>query len=726
VPLATNYRSRQNILDIAYEFISTEEGFSDSTDNVKLIASRPEGSLPIVLFHPDAEEDKDAEAEALAAWIEYLTRGAPIPALDALDAADTVKVDDVAVLLRSLKPSHGLPAIERAFERRGIPYAVIGGANAAETRALTSWHAVMSLLLPGNRVRELLTVLEGDPWNVPDAVLWELIRDVKRRPGGIDLLGDEDIERIGDDAAAARVHDLRTLVEDLSRRMVSTDLRSGILWAIHESPLAMRLFAQASHASVWRAVQDLVVAVLEAFEEVAGSERPAGLASFLEHLRAAIDDKKFREESDMRLPDGRVRVMTIHQAKGLEFPAVAVAGVKPPYRGGDRFFVSHDHGVYFSAQEAKEWKRGLADSKEAEHERRMEDQEAHCLFYVAMTRAQDHLWVSSPFREGRRQKSESLFTKLIGCVDRVSPLVILREPPDTGLVVPVEAAPDAPADGAVSPDELEASLLDVDASRTRLESIREATAPSSHALDIVTWPEIYVFNECPLKYRYRFHTRVADLLGADDNPRGEERRDVAEGVALPGGMGPADYGVLVHAALERCYGERQDPGDAVMAAAAAMGRVNRAVTKAVRKLLDGVLSSEVGKPGARLATEMPFEVRFESMVVHGVMDRVEVGEEGWRVIDYKVGVENPAHDFQVQLYAWALGRIHDEPATGVLCYLRERGAHVKRAATPDSAPSIEALATRLERSLASGDFAPNPGEVCASCAYRVTCPFASG
>jgi len=720
-PLRRNYRSRQNVLDLAHAFICTDPEFADSTDAVPLEAHRGAGDHPVVLFHPASDEDWESEAEALAVWVRHVTEGLPAAGLGELPPERRLGYGDVTVLLRSLKPGHGLPGIERAFERHRIPYAVVGGANAAETRALDVWHAGLSLLCPGARARELLTVLESEPWCFPDSVLAALVHDVKRRPGGLDLLSDEDIAGVDDPAAAERLREVRSMFEELRSRLASDDLQTFVAWALEESALALSLFARGSTP---RAVEDLVLEVMESLASSARGGEAADLAGFLDHLRAAIDDKKFREESDVRLPANRVRVMTVHQAKGLEFPAVAVAGIKPPKANSDGYYLSHERGVFFSAKDKAHWGRGLDATPESEYEKRMAEQEERCLLYVAMTRAEDYLWVSSPYREGRRGKVSSLFTDLVGCAAGVDPLVVLREPP---------AEPHAPAPAAsVAPEAEEdapaaiAELERWDTSRRALEALAEGAGPSPRALDVVSWTGLLTYRDCPLKYRYRFQTRVADLLALEEPERVGER-SVTEGVAVPKGMKPADYGVLVHEALSRVYGRGEEPADAVASAARLFGAagVSNAAHASARSLVEGVLASEVGERGVDTATEQLFEVRLDTLVVHGVFDRVERGPGGRRVIDYKVGLENPAHEFQVELYAWALERIEGEEATGWLCYLREGGAHVKHVATRESAGAVGALARSLERSLAAGEFTATPGEVCGACAYRAVCPTAA-
>jgi CRISPR/Cas system-associated exonuclease Cas4 (RecB family) len=267
------------------------------------------------------------------------------------------------------------------------------------------------------------------------------------------------------------------------------------------------------------------------------------------------------------------------------------------------------------------------------------------------------------------------------------------------------------------------------ASCRAIDAIGASTAPSPRALDVVAWPELYAFRQCPLQYRYRFQTRVGDVLGTDDElavPLAQSDRMVAEGVTLPRGVTPSEFGVIVHEALRRVYGRGEPVGEAIDAAAIALveGPARRRVVDAARRLVDGVVASEIGEAGAGVAAEEAFEVRIDTLVVHGVFDRIERGPDGLRVIDYKVGVEHPAHAFQVQLYAWALGRIDDEAVDGLVCYLREGGAHVQRVTTDDSAAVVESVAADLERAIRAGDFPAGPGEPCALCAYRSVCPSA--
>jgi putative RecB family exonuclease len=316
-------------------------------------------------------------------------------------------------------------------------------------------------------------------------------------------------------------------------------------------------------------------------------------------------------------------------------------------------------------------------------------------------------------------KQDSLFTRLLDCVSEVEPVVVLREAPSVAPPVTTRAGDGA---GAVDASELDGALAAWTRARARIDAVRAVPAPSAAALDVVTWAELFAFRECPLRYRYRYRTRVADVLGTDTEAATVPRQ-VDGGVSIPKGMTPAKYGVLVHAALERVVRDGTPVDEAIDAAAATLpgGSVTQKAKGAAVALVKGVLASDIGASKDSLAVETPFEVRLDSLVVHGVFDRIERTPGGtWRVIDYKVGVEDPSHEFQVQAYMWALKRIYGEATEGVVCYLRNDGAHLKPVAT-SSAP-IDMLAASLERALRTGDYPATPGDVCATCAYRSACP----
>jgi len=723
-PLRVNYRSRQHILDLTTAFICGDPEFGDKPESVALDAHKGEAQYPIVLFHPtdDCESPQAEEAEALAAWVRALTEDVAVPG--ATPPGRRLAYDEVAVLLRGMTGSGALPWIERAFERHHIPYTVVGGANAMETRALDAWHAMLSLLLGGDRIRDLMTVMQSEPWSVHDDALRQMVVDAKRHPGGRETwLGDDVIARVGDEAVAERLRALRSILEEWERRWKTSSFHSFLAWTIAESPLSLRLFADGASAS---AVDDLVGEITDVAQTL-NRRGELNVRVFLDHLRTMIDDKKFRDDTDVRLPSGRVRIMTIHQSKGLEFPAVALAGLRPKPGGGDHSCVSRDHGIFFSASLGEAWKRGRKQNPDHEAEKRMDDLEERCIVYVAMTRAEEHLFVSCAGADGSiasgNRKLKTLFIDVLSAAADVRDLDVWRAAPpvDVGGALAQRAEPD--------PASVFALASESRAIRENLEAHRVRPRRAAPPLEFVNWLGLYAFAQCPLQFRYRYRVGLAGEVSppndTDSGPASADG-DAISAVEVPSGASPAQYGSIVHDALEAwaTFGE-VPAGDTIEALAVKHGIAPRRATgvaSACAKLLSGVSSGELGLFGDDLRAEEPFQARVGGVVFHGVIDRMEKRDDSWQVTDYKIGTEQPHYAYQVTFYAWALFRATGDEPTGQLCYLRSDGARIVPAFVKGDIERVAGDAGRLQHAAETGEFTATPGDVCGTCAYRGICP----
>ncbi len=415
--LTVNYRSRQEILDLAHALISNEDVLKDAA--VKLTAHRGAGESSVLLFHPEGGQERhDDEAEALGAWVDHMLGRVPAPAAWALAPPNPpLAPHDVAVLLRNFRSNRLMPAIERVFQRRGIPFAVVGGANRVEARALESWHAWLSLLLPGDRTVDLVAVLEAPPYAVTEASLTELLRE-NRGTSSLERLDDAYIANVTDARDAAAMRDVRASIQRADAVWRDRGFREFLVSSIENSPLRARLLHEGAQPA---AVDELLRELLDLADGLA-RRGELNLATFLDHLRASLDERKFREDGEAALPRGRVAVMTVHQAKGLEFPAVAVVGVVEGKAQGESFLVSRESGLYFSERTGKPWNRNKQRAENFSREEHMEVVEERCVLYVALTRARDYLWVSAPSVDGKKLlKNDTrgwLFTELVDAARR--------------------------------------------------------------------------------------------------------------------------------------------------------------------------------------------------------------------------------------------------------------------------------------------------------------------
>jgi DNA helicase-2/ATP-dependent DNA helicase PcrA len=697
--LTMNYRSRQEILDLAHALVLREGDLRAAA--VPLSAHRSGGESSVLLFHPSEGDDRtDDEAEALGAWVDHLLGRADAPKHWELQPLKSpLDPPDIAVLVRKFASNKLMPEIERVFRRRGIPFAVVGGANRAEARALETWHAWVSLLVPDdtsdNRSVDLVAVLEAPPYAVTEASLAELLTGHKKGTPVLETLRDDAIACVQDPRDAAAMRDLRASIEEAVAVWRSRGFQDALVWSIENSPLRTRLLRDGAQPA---AVDELLRELLGVADALA-RRGELNLATFLDHLRASLEERKFREEGDVILPQGRVAVMTVHQAKGLEFPAVAVVDVMESEAPPESFLVSRKSGLYFGERTGKPWKRQKELAENHAREKHMEDVEERCVLYVALTRARDHLWVSASSEEGKkffkkegREPEPWLFTDV---VESARELKVGREIRDVGgapVVVAASAALSRGDDGTEEALRAWAELRDRNAA-----SPADALPPG--ALLTVTWTDLAAFARNPEQFK-RLLEHGRSSLEEEANIHGDVAvtGDVPDATSIPRGVDRAEFGTFVHEVLQRLAGD----GNLDAAIDASLPRYDFAERRdtaiaAARTMVEHAVAAGVAgfAPGARV--EVPFMVRLDRMLVRGVIDRIDVTADGTTITDYKVGERIDDHTFQVRAYLWAARRAGvSEPLRGHVVYLRDSGIDVVEVSKDEG---VEIIAQEMERSI---------------------------
>ena len=339
--LGRNYRSTPQIVAAADAVIRANRLRIER----RLWTENPPGP-PIRLF---ACWDEQHEAETVATEIARLvTRG-------------EARYQDIAVLYRINAQSRPL---EEALVRRQIPYQVVGGVRFYERKEVKDalallrvlvnphdwigWRRVLSETTLGQKIGEK-TLQQLEHWGLrhdrsPADALPAIVGELDREPPEL---------------AAQTSKRLREVWGELVRlrgALVDRSLSAVYDLALERSGLAQR-YREASDPNERERWENLVQlrAVLERYDELPARE---GLQRFLEEAALVTS-------ADEQLAGDHVSLMTLHTAKGLEFPVVFLIGV--------------EEGILPHA-------RSLESEAELEEERR--------LFYVGITRAKERLYLS--------------------------------------------------------------------------------------------------------------------------------------------------------------------------------------------------------------------------------------------------------------------------------------------------------------------------------------------
>jgi superfamily I DNA/RNA helicase/CRISPR/Cas system-associated exonuclease Cas4 (RecB family) len=727
--LRTNHRSTQGILDLAHHFVVTDPYFASRADDIRLAAERGASDVPVCVFHPcdGSPESPDLEARALAAWILSVTGrlGGKSPFAYYRSAKARLDFGDVAVLMRGQTESFGLPEFEKVFREAGIPYAVSGGGGSLEVRAFERLKDLVRLLVYPEDMRALLGVLEHEPFSFSDASLRELFEGSGGRHVDA-ILSEENCGKLASAEAREGCSRLRALLRDLRVRRLTLDLPSFVSLALEEGPFYYHLFGEGADDRLVEAVTETLVSVVDNLVE----RGEANLAAFIEALDVAIKGKALGEGRGSTFPAGRVRVLTIHSAKGLQFPAVAVPGIRLPRPDTGGFHLCKRGGLFLS--KGGEWGRGYSDSDGYESGKADGEQEELCLLYVAMTRARDHLFLSSPFANGvQKGEKENYFGTVLGVLrENRIPHEEIRDV--SGIELPSGSA-ETRGDDAKRNEDVLTAIGEWSLERTRLDHARTVCAPAG-GIEFATWRHLYAFTRCPLMYYYRYVTRIA-LAEAEADAgvlAGEEAEEFSGAPRSPRGIDPKTYGSFVHRLLFEWMSAAAPvgarPEDVVDDVANRFG-VSPAQLKTVRKTVLETLAAFAGSDLANRESvyrlEEPAQIRVDRLLFRGTIDRIDRADGAYRVIDYKGKSSRGEYPYQVRFYAWLMRKAGLPVADGLLCYLAPPVSLDRVDVSGEKLDGIERDALRLEEAAAEGSFAPSPGAACEGCAFRGMCPHAA-
>ncbi len=330
-----NYRSTQNILAIANALIENNVQRKPKS----LWTEAGSGDL-VVRVRAD---DEHGEAYFVAQEIERLR------------SDEGFRYRDVAIFYRTNAQSR---VIEDVFMRIGMPYRVFGGVRFYQRKEIKDILAYLRLLTNPQDVISFRRVVNTPKRGIGDATVAAL--GGFARDEGIDML-----------EACRRVDEIASLATRAKGAVAGfTSVMAALAGHRAEGAGPARMVSFAAQESGYLAELEEERTVeaqgrIENLQELSGvaaeliaSDPDAGLEDFLEQVSLVGDQDDYDEE------ESSVTLMTLHIAKGLEFPAVFIVGLE------DGIFPRY---------------RSMTDSAELEEERR--------LLYVGITRAQKRLYL---------------------------------------------------------------------------------------------------------------------------------------------------------------------------------------------------------------------------------------------------------------------------------------------------------------------------------------------
>lgn len=347
ISLGENYRSTQNILNAAASLISVNTERIDRP----LYTGNPVGR-PVTLHEAFSEEDE-------AAWaVDEVTR---------LARAGQHRMGDCAIMYR-------INAQSRAFEdqcmRQGVPYRLVGGVRFYHRQEIKDALCYLRVLFNPDDAASLQRIINTPPRGIGAKSVQALARFAQER----DLTTRTAMQEVAAARAAGHpcplavtaraaraIADLSVTLDRLTAAARELGVADLLDRTLELTGLARRLNAQDDGNERWENIRELR-GLAEAYGP-AGDAAADGLGAFLERVSLVSDVDTYAPSDDA------LTLITLHQAKGLEFPVVMMAGL-------EEGLLPHS--------------RAMDTPSEIEEERR--------LCYVGMTRAKERLYLLRALR----------------------------------------------------------------------------------------------------------------------------------------------------------------------------------------------------------------------------------------------------------------------------------------------------------------------------------------
>jgi DNA helicase II / ATP-dependent DNA helicase PcrA len=665
--LTQNYRSTRRILRVAGEVIGHNEK-SPLLPPKQLTTENPEGEkIRVVEFG-----SPDEEAYWVTSEIERL-HGPRNP------------WRSFAVLYR--KHAHRARLLD-ALRRKGIPFVIRKFSILSSTmvRDLLAWLRLIAL--PADNVA-CARALAAPYWGLEPRDLVRLAERAARnhhRP-----LSDE-IETAQREAPFNRngsrlpeFFELLNRLRQSSRKMKASDLLDELIGGLALAPLPFEADLQ---------YLDRFVQFVKEWEKKSEEMRLRNFIEYLGYFNELEGDITLDED----LAEDAVQLMTVHAAKGLEFPHVFIL------RLGRGDFPARPRPPVFEFPPELMKEEKPAGDFQVQEERR--------LFYVALTRARQHLTLSTVVN--KRSKPSPFLDDFL-----MNPKI---QRFDAVQLAPRVQVPPAEEISGSAPDSADpAQLFGPGGQNTRAYSQVALWAKAFHP----PRPEplqlsasaIDDYDRCPMKYMFQH------LWGIRGGPHAQ-----------------TTFGSVMHTTIKELVSEihkqRQVPLGELLAiydrewysAGFPDEYQEEQYRKAGREQLEAFHRSYTAAPADVLFQEKAFELPLErEVIVTGRMDQVNrIGKREVEIVDYKTGrpkdAKKAAGDFQLSVYALATRELLEvEPARLVFYNLMTNEAVVSTRDANSLKETRQKIAEVADQ-IRSGEFPAKPGFLCGYCDFKPLCP----
>jgi ATP-dependent helicase/nuclease subunit A len=465
------------------------------------------GNVELLLAESKEDEDEEiAEADLLTERILKLKN---------YDSTETkINWGDIAILCRKRK---SFIELEKSFIRKNIPYAIIGGKGFYQRQSIYDIYNYFSFLLDQNDDTALVGILRSPFFSISDSEIFEISLEQK-------LNYWEKLKSYSSNNPTVLhiVNILQKNISLVSKVEISFLLRKIISETGYLSLLSNKINSVQELANISKLINLTINFFAEGFRT---------LYDYVNFIREAIEEVE--DESQAVISDelNSVKIMTIHQAKGLEFPVVFLyrcgESSRKPSVKTKSVLVNKEFGLFTKVPLNENYFGEYYSAPIVQLSDYINDRkniaEIKRLFYVGITRAENNLFLSASLKSALSAKADSF----IGLLQKG--LNIDFDSPQFKLNSKLKFLTKKDDNYFVNERDLEIEIPIIKKLQPIVISEKESTQPfQAKSLltknihdkvfgEIISATKISVYNQCPLKYKLIYELGFSNLMVENRN-----------------------------------------------------------------------------------------------------------------------------------------------------------------------------------------------------------------
>ena len=606
-----------------------------------------------------------------------------------------IEYGDIAILIRSRRH---LPDLEHALLEAGIPYLTTSGVGFYQRQEIYDiWNYLNFLNAPSENEASLAAVLRSPAFGISDADLYEISLQ-----GRTNFWEKAQNYQTRSEHLKCAIHTLKKH-SPLAHRMPVNQL---IVTIVNETGLIGTLktgiYGQQRSANYQK--------LLELARNFDGDENTQILSDFIEFLDILITEEPQEGQAPIEAGSGAVQIMTIHAAKGKEFPVVLLPRLD---RGGqtDREpFIDETLGIGFSPLKPDEGYRRtepeiIAHMRNRSNEKEVAEKKR--LLYVGTTRAQDRLILSGTLsdRGKPQQMLEWLHTHLgISEENDLLNLGVKQNAFADGstslqqfeLQIPIVRAL---ADLA-SADESSEEITPVKFPEESLQVLKPTEIPASFSV-----AELANYARCPLRYQLENVLRIP-TNGQEEADLDKDELDNAIRYTLTRIRQPSDVQNLNELIQQTCENFHEINSESIL-----------------RTHANNFLNAELGQialSASKTRTNQQIHANIDGHIIDSRFDRLFQDETGhWQIINYETGdaQNSDVYHPEMELYGLLLHRRYpQQPTITINLFFTEQDQCIQKHFSITELQDVREQWKQKISDLQRGDYNKNLDHCC-SCPY---------